>query len=207
MLHKQIILEINNVYTANAFQTGTGYHVGAGSETDPVVHLYDLKDGRDELVDDCPGGMMSFIPIPGTRASFVTIMGLYPPFIGHEAGLFLHQKGEAGWTSVKTMDLPFAHRCEFMMHEGVNYLVAATVSKLKENPDDWSRPGELHILSMATNVVPPWKSKIIESGITRNHGMTKTIIDGNQTICISGAEGIFKIIPRFDGQWEIKPVI
>ena len=111
MLSKQTILRINKVYTAHAFQTEYGFYVGAGSETDPTVHLYDLRKGKFEEVADCPGGMMSFIPVPGRPDSFVSIMGLFPPFIGGEAGLYLHQKADGEWKTEKAMALPFAHRC------------------------------------------------------------------------------------------------
>ena len=206
MIQKQKILNLNNIYTANAFHTGTALYIGAGSETDPVVHLYDLAKNSYEQVDDCPGGMMSFVPVPGKPGNFVTIMGLFPPFIGKEAGLFMHQKTAKAWKTVKAMDLPFVHRCEFISHNGVDYLVATTVSKLKENPGDWSQPGEIHIISMEDNSSLPWKSKIINSGITRNHGMMRATLDGTQSLFVSGAEGIFNIIPGFGGEWEVKPV-
>lgn len=206
MLQKKKILGIKNVYTANAFQTDRGFYIGAGSETEPVVHLYDLASQKTDVVPDCPGGMMSFIPVPGHSGSYVSIMGLFPPFIGNEAGLYLHQHHHSVWKSEKVMELPFAHRCEITNHEGVNYLVAATVSRYKENPADWSQPGELHIISLEDIPVPPWKSRTIDSGITRNHGMSRTLIDGVENICISGAEGVFKVAPGEGGQWEVKEI-
>lgn len=206
MLQKETILNIKNVYTANAFQTDTGYYIGAGSETEPVVQLYDLANQKMDLLNDCPGGMMSYIPVPGHGGSYVSIMGLFPPFIGKEAGLFLHQKTEQGWKTMKAMELPFAHRCEIIKHEESTFLVAASVSRYKENPADWTRPGELHIISLQDNLSPPWKSEIIDSGITRNHGMIRTIIDETESICVSGAEGVFKIVPGKEGAWEVKAI-
>ena len=204
MFQKQTILQIKNVYTANAFQTSTGFYIGAGSETEPVVQLYNLASGIAEKVDNCPGGLMSFIPVPGQAGMYVTIMGLFPPFIGKEAGLYLHRETDSGWNTVKAMDLPFAHRCEFIKHKQEHYLVAATVSKWKANPADWSRPGELHLITMGDHLKSPWKSVIIDSGITRNHGMTRTTIGGMETICISGEQGIFYIVPGENDQWVVK---
>lgn len=206
MLQKYTILEIKNVYTANAFQTPTGSYVGAGSETDPVVRLYDLTIGKAAEVYDCPGGMMSFIPVPGSADSCVTIMGLFPPFIGGEAGLFLHRKSDRGWETVKAMALPFAHRCEFISLADEQYLVAATVSKLKKNPADWARPGEVHVIPMGTNPSPPWKSKIVDTAVFRNHGMTKTAIQEKETIYFSGEQGIFSMQPDEDGHWQIQNI-
>ena len=205
MIQKQRILEIKNVYTANAFKTENGFYVGAGSETEPDVFLYDLARDQVDRVSECPGGLMSFIPVPGQPRRFVTIMGLFPPFIGMEAGLYLHKKTDKGWNTTKAMELPFAHRCEFLRLGSQNFLVAATVSKHKEEPADWSRPGELHLISMDDQAMQ-WKSRVIGEGITRNHGMTKAIIDGKESLFVSGVEGIFSIAPGKDNDWIVVPV-
>lgn len=201
---KQVILNIKNVYTANAFQTNKGFYVGAGSETEADVQLYDLDRGTSESVADCPGGMMSFIPIPGHPDSYVSIMGLFPPFIGGEAGLYLHQKGKDGWQTDKAMSFPFAHRCEIVSFGGENYLVAAKVSKFKENPPDWSHPGEIHIISLKEPAHLPWESITIDQGIVRNHGMIKSPLEGKDTLVVSGEQGVYSVEPGHVGQWEVK---
>ncbi len=43
MNNKQVILEIEAVYTANAFSIGSEFYIGAGSETKPEVYLYDMR--------------------------------------------------------------------------------------------------------------------------------------------------------------------
>ena len=203
MLNKQSILQIRNVYTANAFRTEEGFFVGAGSETEPVVQLMDLITHKTEHIPECPGGMMSFIPFPNQSGTFVTIMGLFSPFIGKETGLYLHQRSSGGWKTTKVLDLPFLHRCEFIPSGGQTLLVAATVSLYKENPADWSRPGEIHLVNPGDPVTESWVSNTIGSGITRNHGMTRALVDGKERICISGAEGIFCLAVLPDGSPEI----
>ena len=205
MLDKKTILRINNVYTAHAFQVSGEVYVGAGSETDPEVRLCQLGKSTEEKIPDCPGGMMSFIPVPGMSGNYVSIMGLFPPFIGGEAGLFLHQFSGGGWRTLKAMDLPFAHRCEFI-REGDNiYLAAATVSRFKENPADWSQPGEMHLIHLNSQKELPWSSEILPQKLYRNHGMTKTKMNGEELVCISGAEGIFAI-QRVADVWQLVPL-
>jgi len=206
MLKKQTILEIENVYTANAFVTDDGFFVGAGSETGSQVKLYNLEDKSTVNLPGCPGGMMSFIPVPGEAWSYVTIMGLFPPFIGREAGVYMHRLSGKDWITEKAMDLPFAHRCEFLQVEDGHVLVAATVSKLKENPADWSRPGELHVISLAKDLSFPWESVVIDSGITRNHGMGKASIGGEELLFVSGDRGIFSVQAGQGRSWEVKAV-
>jgi hypothetical protein len=206
MLTKQSILKITNVYTASAFPSGNNFYVGAGSETAPEVQLFDMAARSVEMPEGCPGGMMSFIPVPGVPDTLVTIMGLFPPFIGHKAGLFLHRRSSRGWKTIRMMDLPFAHRCEFLRSDGKTTLVAATVSQYKENPADWSRKGEIHLINLGNEIAERWESEVIGPGITRNHGMAKVMMDGVEKICVSGAEGIFALSAGPDGSWELEPL-
>ena len=204
MIRKQVILEIKNVYTANAFTDDNRFLVGAGSETEPVVQLYDLESGRIENLDQCPGGMMSLVPVPGAPRNLVSVMGLFPPFMGKDAGLFLHQKQGDRWHTSRTMGLPFAHRCEFLPNTERNILIAASVSKFKENPADWSQPGELHAVKMLEDLSGPWESELIDSSIVRNHGMGRYWIDGTEHLCVSGVEGVFSIALSQKNSIELK---
>lgn len=188
---KRKILEIESVYTVNAFRNESGFYVGAGSETKPEAYLYDLSTNQASLIPHLPGGMMSFIPVPGKPDLFISIMELFPPFIGRDAGVFLHTRMDINWESGKALKLPFAHRCETIGYEGKHYLVVATVSRHKEDPGDWSQPGELHIMDLENCEYRKWKTTVINSSIYRNHGMCKTRINGQEVICVSGAEGIF----------------
>ncbi len=206
MNKKQVILEIEAVYTANAFSVGSEFYIGAGSETKPEVYLYDIKTGNTRQVSGSPGGLMSFIPVPGKPDLFVSIMGLFPPFIGGEAGLFMHRKLNGGWETTRALHLPFAHRCEILNRAGKNFLFAATVSTYKENPQDWSNPGELHLIGLDDTPGATWESRVIDKSVTRNHGMTRTRINGNETICVSGKEGIFFLEKRPGEDWNLQPM-
>ena len=89
-MNKKVILNIESVYTANAFQIGQKYYIAAGSETLPEVYLYDLSSGKLDFVNGCPGGVMSFISVSGNPNQFFSIMGLFPSFIGVGVGVFMY---------------------------------------------------------------------------------------------------------------------
>ncbi len=203
-MKKKVILNIESVYTANAFQIGLEMFVAAGSETKPEVYLYHLSSGQTSQVTGCPGGVMSFIPVPGNPDLFFSIMGLFPPFIGAEAGVFMHRWSDEKWETQKAMDLPFAHRCEIIQRNGKNYLFAASVSKYKENPPDWSNPGELYLIRLEEDIKLPLKSELIDNTLTRNHGMLRTNIEGTETVCISGVDGIFYFEQQPGDKWVKK---
>lgn len=204
MLEKETILKIKNVYTTNAFQSESGMYIGAGSETEKLVYLYDMGSGSSTKVEGCPGGMMSFLPVPAHPGYFVSIMGLFPPFIGKDAGLYLHREKDQGWETKKVLDLPFAHRCEFLERSGSVFLVVASVSRYKEDPGDWSQPGETHIIPMDVIPTGDWQTVLVDASTTRNHGMTRTRIDGKDTVCISGAGGIFSLDRGNGDQWVLR---
>jgi hypothetical protein len=205
-MKKKVILNIESNYTANAFQVGADTFIAAGSETKPDVQLYNLATGVSSLVTGCPGGVMSFIPVPENPNLFFSIMGLFPPFLGAEAGLFMHQKSGNEWVTKKAMALPFAHRCDIIHRNGKNYLFAVSVSKHKENPADWSNPGEMYLIRFDEKTGMPQTPELLDKSITRNHGMLRTHMNGVETLCVSGVEGIFYFEQQPGDKWVIKPL-
>jgi hypothetical protein len=206
MLKRKRILQIKNVYTANAFVSGSSAMVGAGSETEPVVQLYDLASGAVDSLEKCPGGVMSMIPVPDKPLKLLSVMGLFPPFIGKDAALFYHQKQVGGWKTTRALDLPFAHRCDFLPHPSRNILIAASVSSFKENADDWSLPGVLLAISLDGNDPGAWHVETIESSLFRNHGMGRYIIDGAERLCVSGDAGVFSVELSGKDTYELLPL-
>ena len=205
MYKKKKILDIEAVYTANAFKNDSGYYVGAGSETKEEVYLYDLVNEEGSPIPRQPGGMMSFIPIPGKPDLFVSIMGLFPPFIGKDAGIYLHSRMESNWESGMALPMPFAHRCETIRSDDKDFLIIATVSKDKKNASDWSLPGEIHAVDLENCEFKRWKPDLVDDSLTRNHGMVKTLINGQEKLYVSGEQGIFSIL-REDGVWKLEQI-
>ena len=122
--------------------------------------------------------------------------------IGADAGLFMHCRTESGWKTVKQMPLPFAHRCDILEAGGRNWVFAASVSRFKENPADWSCKGEIYVIGFDDNGAPK-APQLLYNSLTRNHGMLKCLIDGEDVMCVSGAEGIFGFTLSVDGKWKM----
>lgn len=204
MIEKQKILEIPFVYTANAFVIDKKLFVGAGSERDHPAYLIEAGSNNIQKIADGPGGMMSLVPLPGSKNEFYSVMGLFPPFIGADAGIFHHYLSGKVWVTEKVLSLPFAHRCEIIRYNNQNHLFVATVSRFKENTADWSRPGELHHAIIPDNNSGKLETEVLVDNLFRNHGMVKTMINGSEAVCISGASGIFAIQMSDDRSWKIK---
>lgn len=202
-MKKKSILEIQSVYTANAFEIDGVTYVGAGSETTPAVYVMDLLASTASYVSGCPGGVMSFVPAPGHPDLFYSIMGLFPPFVGADAGVFMHRREGESWETAKAMDLPFAHRCDILVKDGRSYLFAASCSKFKKDPADWENSGELYVIPLDAETGMPGAPELVYDKIWRHHGMLKARVHGSDTLLFSGAEGIF-YMELNDGKWTVK---
>lgn len=210
MFKKTKLLSLDYIYTANVFTFANQLHIGVGSEREFPSHLINLDTHAATQIAPGPGGTMSLVPVPDSADHLVSVMGLFPPFIGGDAGVFLHSRNCGNWSTRKVIDLPFAHRCEFVTLNGTHYLFAASCSKHKANPQDWSQAGELFMVAVDGAGNSNWKPTLLLDNLVRNHGMGKVIINGVETLCVSGAEGIFaaeydaengfKMVPLFENE-------
>ncbi len=193
-------MNVESVYTANSFMAGGRRMIAAGSETTGEVFLYDVQNGTSEFVDGCPGGVMSFVPVCGHADLFFSIMALFPGFVGKDAGVFMHRRILNGWETRKCFSLPFAHRCEVINVSGENYLFAASVSKFKSEPSDWSNAGEIYVMKLDPVTGEPGEPILVDNSIFRNHGMLKAERGGKEVLMVSGSEGIFSL-SMIEGKW------
>lgn len=202
-LERNVVATLPQVYTVDFLYLGGKAFISAGSEGEHPLYLIDPDDLTKTRISDGPGGTMSLMPIPGKDNELVSVMGLFPPFIGQKAGIFLHSLKSGQWHTKKVIDLPFAHRCEIMSYKGINYLFLASVSKFKKDPEDWSLPGELYIIPLTDLHKAESLFNPFIDNITRNHGMIKTLLNRTEAICISGAEGILAILPDENSMWKV----
>lgn len=200
MFEKIKLLTLPNIYTANAFEINKKLYIGLGTEKEGGVSLVEFPSCSAVSIGDGPGGMMSLIPVPGKENMFISVMGLFPPFKGKKAGIYRHSYSGGKWTTSKVIDMPFAHRCEIIVVDNTNYLFSATVSKYKEDPEDWSKPGQVFLTQLDNPDLERWDTRLLSGTIFHNHGMTKVILNGKHAICVSGTEGIFAFTPDKNGE-------
>ena len=206
MFKKTKLLSLECVYTANVFPFDGHLQVAAGSEREFSSHLFNLDTHTVTQIAPGPGGTMSLGPLPDSANHLVSVMGLFPPFISNGAGIYLHSKDNGNWSTRQVIDLPFAHRCEFLTVNEVDYLFAASCSKHKANPQDWSKAGELLVVAVDKAGNSDWKPTLLLDNLVRNHGMGKAIINGVESLCVSGAEGIFAVEHDPEKGFQIVPL-
>jgi hypothetical protein len=203
MFNKKTLIELPFVYTVNQINLGDKVFFAAGSERNYPAYLINPENNNLIKVADGPGGMMSIMPVPGRSDQLVSVMGLFPPFIGFEAGIYFHENKNENWTSKKVISLPFSHRCEILTYNGENHLFIATVSSHKDNPGDWSKPGELYHVKIEKEGSDNWQPELILNNLFRNHGMNKCVTGNMEVVCISGADGIFSIHHDVKRNWIV----
>jgi len=203
MFKKQKLIDLDHVYTANIFPFGNQLCVVAGSEQELPSCIQVFNQPGTTQISSAPGGTMSLVPVPGSHTHLVSVMGLFPPFIGINAGVFLHSRKYGNWTTRNVIRLPFSHRCEFLTVDGINHLFVASCSKYKENPEDWRLAGEVYGVVVGNPDSCDWSPTLIMDNLYRNHGMSKSVINGVECLCVSGTEGIFAIKPNSSGKYDV----
>ncbi len=184
---------IEKGYTVSVVKINGSNMLAIGTEGLGKEYLLSLPDFQPEELCAGPGGTMSILNVPVENSNdLVSIMGLFPPFVGFEAGVYYHLWSKNGWSEHKIIDLPFSHRMEWMDADGAATLLVACVSKHKENPSDWSQPGILYAATLKS-YDKKWQLTPVINGLTRNHGLLKTIHNGVKSLLVSGAEGVFRV--------------
>lgn len=202
LLKKRVLANIPSPYSVNTFHLKEKEFIGIGSEGPHPSLLIDLSNNNKIKISDSPGGTMCLSPALVNDTDLISVMGLFPPFVGKDAGVYVHSVKLGEWCTKRIISLPFAHRCEMIKWMGTCYLFLSSVSKDKSHPDDWSMPGELYVIPMKDLSPVEDPGRPVLNNITRNHGMTRTIIEGRESVCISGSEGIIAVYNDDNQGWK-----
>ena len=198
-MSKQLLDRIEGGYALLIEHGPKGDFVFVGSESkDGESRVIPFDGGSPRTVTRAVGGMMHILPAPGRPGRYVAAMGMYAPFIGQGAGIYLLRSGKTPvdeWVVEKLFDMPFAHRIGFRQIDGKELLFVATVSEHKANPDDWSKPGALYVTDLAAALEGGSPAlHCVTNELFRNHGMWAGELDGADSLLISGAEGVFNVV-------------
>src|SRR5665811_1455179 len=90
--------KIEKGYTVALVKINGETKLAVGTEGHGAEYLLTIPGFEKELLCDGPGGTMSILNVPGRGNDLVSIMGLFPPFIGFDAGVYYHAWNENGWS-------------------------------------------------------------------------------------------------------------
>jgi len=207
-IEKVWAVPLRKAYSVAHVKTPTGLAIFAGSEErESIVLIERLHSPVVRPIGEHIGGVMQIMPWPGCKLKLVAIAGFYPPFQAEGTRIVAlfprdHEKDKQPWACQTMAEVPFAHRIGFVTSGQWTWLVVSTVATAKDNPEDWSKPGAVWVLTIAS----PYETrggairKVLD-GIHKNHGLQ--VRDGKE-VYVSGKEGLFRLVPPSDGLGEWK---
>jgi hypothetical protein len=155
-----------------------------------------------------PGGCMALVADNERPDTLFAVMGCFVGYKFQTAGVYRISAEDPASTAEKIIDLPFAHRIDFVSRGGNRFLIAATLAADKSDPADWSRPGTLYASRVPRAPGESWELTPVLEGIHRNHGLLVARFMDRRSVLISGAEGLFAADLDSDGtDWAFRQVL
>lgn len=207
--HKKLD-ELYRAYAASILEIdGQKACLVASEEVGYPCYMYTGENFENkEVVWQEGGGCMSIIQIPNKENEFLAVMDFYLKVSPSKSKLVWGKYSkETGWVVKDVVYLPFLHRFDIYNVEGQNYVIAATIADDKDHKEDWSRPGSIYVGKLPDDPTQGIELKKIGTGYYRNHGYYRVEKDGRQVGYFTSDQGIIKITPYADKEWEIEKVL
>ena len=211
---KKVIGNLEKCYSVAPLTYKGKKHMLVAAEKVNQCRLYDLEGNQEEVIWEGPGGTMSMVQVPGSDGQFLATHKFYSPNDSKEAKLVTVTPADGVW-EVKTLaELPFVHRFDILVRNGVKYLIACTLKSGHAYKDDWSCPGKVYCAVLPDDLstfdeAHPLPLTVLKEGLTKNHGYARTEDGGMDTAVISCENGIFQFLPpeQKNGEWEIRELL
>ena len=207
IVSKRSLLQLQSPYAIRTVNLAGVDHVMMSTEGYGPVFLASPPSWRPVRIANGPGGVMAFSRPVGRDASIFAIMGCFPGFQFHGAGIYRFRpvKGLAEmWEQVRVLGLPFAHRLEVVHQKERQILVAATLAQTKDSPEDWSRAGTVYSCTLARDgSSQEWALRPVFADLHKNHGFL--VLEGaTDDVLVSGTEGVFRlrVSPENTSRWS-----
>jgi hypothetical protein len=180
--------------------------VGATEDHGPIMLAQPPFREAVEMVPG-PGGCMALVADNERPDTLFTVMGCFLGYKFQTGGVY-RIGPEPGNTAEKIIDLPFAHRIDFVDRGGTRFLIAATLAAAKSDPAEWSKPGSLYASRVPRAAGESWELTPVLEGIHRNHGLLVAQFMGRRSVLVSGAEGLFAADLGSGGDdWAFRQVV
>ncbi len=197
VISRRSLIHLEMPYAARVVRIAGVDRVLFSTEGYGPVFLASPPDWKPVRICNGPGGVMAFSRAVGTADAVFAIMGCFPGFKFHGAGIYRLAPGKGlsePWNQERVLDLPFAHRLEVLRCGGTDLLVAASLAETKDSPQDWSRPGSVYACRISADAAgQKWALKPVFGDLFRNHGFLVIGEDSDPRVLVSGTEGIFQL--------------
>ena len=200
-VEKKVISNLNKCYAMSEITVeGKRCFVVAAEKHDPC-YLFNEDGEFMEKVWDEPGGVMTMAPVPGADGQFLATHKFYSPNDSADAKIVIvTRKGKGDWEVRTLCEAPFVHRFGIFHRAGVNYLLVCCLKSGHSYKNDWRYAGacfaaELPADLSAFNDGNLLELSLVQDGMLRNHGFSKTVWGGHEAAVIGCEQGTFLMEP------------
>ncbi len=204
---KHTLAKLNMPYPLGVVvRGGTRCVVAATEDHGPILFAQPPFSDAVEMVSG-PGGCMALVADSERPDTLFAIMGCFVGYKFQTGGVYRISL-DPGGDAEKIIDLPFAHRIDFVTRGGTRFLIAATLAAGKRDAADWSRPGTLYASPVPRAPGEGWKLTPVLEGIHRNHGLLTARLVGRRSVLVSGTEGLFAAdLDSGGADWAFRQVL
>ena len=200
---RSVLMDLEGIYCVELFHTKDGLKIVGASEThDGVCKVVDFATRKEEVVWTGPGGCMNVSQLD-EDGSIVGIQNFYKGFQSEKAQLVRAKKQDGQWQTEVLKVLPYLHRSGVVHAADGAWVVASTLCTHRDSATDWSHPGKIQVAKLPENG-EDISFRVIQEGVTKNHGFWQGRLDGEDVTLIGGSEGLFRVRPPRDGgDWTV----
>lgn len=177
---------------------GENYYFLASEDPNVACNMYWGKNFENKMnVWTEPGGCMSIIPIPGKEGEFLAVQEFYLKVSPSQAKIVWGKFDGKEWKFKDVLHLPYIHRFDIYQVDGKNYFVGATIARLKDDKQDWTRPGQIYAGLIPDDLAnEELKIEEINDGMFRNHGYWHGNDNGQDCGYFGCDQGLMKLTPN-----------
>lgn len=208
-IEKRFLTQMNRCYAANHIMVDGQTRILLATEGEgPCLAWEGPNYYQSHEVWQAPGGTMSIVPIPGTNGEFLAVHKFFRMFDWEEAKIVhVRPQTNRGYEVSDLLNLPYIHRFDLLTVGGRHYFIGCTLATKKANKDDWSNPGKVWVGEFDGKALVNFR--VLKDGLTKNHGYSRLVINGQPHAMVTANEGAFVVSPpQMSGaEWSVEQIM